>query len=297
MKKLRNILKSLAVGLLLLPATSKAIDFTHTDLLNIFSNDIVTAYSAITNNPAPTREDLRSQGLLAKALRDLSRTALSPAAEYDKYVAAATHIGPLAFTPLLGTDITNAFFAFVVEAGYEIYFTSNRVVALGDFTGTKRGAGLNLSQAVGNWQICTNTTDPKIAALLLGQVFKKLIVANRLAALSEAHPGYAPNTLAARTLHHADRGGSGGVVALNANGFDFTETEDGGGLPETGTYAFTRTGLNKGTLVLTKDDGSGTLHVTTVKLTFTSATGGRFTARNTSSHGVENATGTFTLNL
>lgn len=290
MKKFQKILKSLTLGLLLLPAASHGDGVSHTDLLNVFSNNIVTAYSAITNNPAPTREDLRSKGLLAKALRDLSRTALAPAVEFDKFVAAATHLGPLAFTPVLGADITNAFFAFVVEAGYEIYFTSNRVFVLSNFTGTKRGAGLNLSQAVQSWQICTNTTDPKIAALLLGQVYKKLIVANRLAALSEARPGYAPNTLAARMLHHTERGSSG-VVTLDANGIDFTEMEDGGGMPEAGTYTFTRTGLNTGTLVLTKDDDGGTPHVTTVKLTFTSATGGRFTARN----GGENATGTFTL--
>ena len=88
----------------------------------------------------------------------------------------------------LGTpDFAVSTLAALVEAGYEIYFTSNRVFALSNFTGTKRGAGLNLSQAVQTWQICTNTTDPKIAALLLGQVYKKLIVARKNLGLFQHH--------------------------------------------------------------------------------------------------------------
>jgi hypothetical protein len=123
------------------------------------------------------------------------------------------------------------------------------------------------------------------------QVFTKITTANRLAAIGEAHPGLALNSLVGVTVHHSGRN-PGTVQFTTAT--DCLQADDGGS-PDPATYTYQRTGLNTGTLVITDDSGNGDSDVSTIKLIFTSATGGRFSARNTSSDGVHIENGTFTI--
>jgi len=259
----------------------------YTTYLDGVSNYLSGTYAYLTNLPSPTRADKATTGLIKRALRDLSKPSTSVPGDYGLFVMAVQHLGRLALTNAVLLEAgSNVFNAFTNDAQAEIIATADRIAALSDFVPTKRSAGIQLAQAQLALDRIGTLTDIKIALLVGRQVFVKIVAANRLAAIGEAHPGFAPESVVGVTLTHQEHGNTGTVHFDDAT--QATQTDSSG--TNLSDYIWTRTGLNTATLVLTESSGS-----TTVKLHFTSATGGTFIFRNmdSSSGAAESGSGRF----
>jgi hypothetical protein len=280
--------KLLAVAaLLLLAGRSHAY---YTNYLDVVSNTLTIAYSVLTNEPAPTRVQKQQIALIGRALKTLAKPSTSVAGDYALFVKAATQLGPIGNDPLFLTLGTNVFQSFTNEAQAEIVATGDRIAALSDFVRTKKPASNQLAQAQRTLDSISSLTDIRLALVVARQVFTKIVAANRLAATGEAHPGFAADSLIGKSFVHTEHGNTGTVHFDDDT--NATETDDEG--TRTDTYTYTRTGLNTGTLVL--NDSGGGSGTTTVKIHFTSATGGTFTFRHVGDDGNDSGSGTFTLN-
>lgn len=258
----------------------------YTNFLDTASNALSFAYHSLTNT-ATNALQRRQAAIVLRALRDLSKPSTSVAGDYNLFVAAALHLGPLAFTPEFGPIGTNTFLLFTNEAQAQIDATAIRVAALNNFVRTKRPASNAVARARGTLNAIPTLTNPQLGILLARQVFAQIVIANRLATFGEAHSGFALNNLIGKTIQHTEQGETGSIFFNN----DVQATQDA--LLDT-AYTYTRTGLNTATLVLVENEGGGD-STTTVKLRFTSATGGTFTFRNVDSEGgIETGSGTFT---
>lgn len=259
----------------------------YTNFLDTASNALSFTYHSLTNT-ATNALQRKQAGIILRALRDLAKPSTSVAADYNLFVAAALHLGPLAFTPEFGPIGTNTFLLFTNEAQVEIDATEVRVAALNSFVRTKRPASNAVARAQATLNTIPTLTNPQLGILLARQVFAQIVIANRLAAYGEAHSGFALNSVVGKNLHHSEQGNTGSIFFDN----ETQATQDA--LLDT-AYTYTRTGLNTATLMLVENEGQGD-STTTVKIRFTSATGGTFTFRNVDSDGsVETGSGTFTI--
>ena len=278
----------LVAGSLLLASGAQAY---YTNYLDSVSNTLTFVHAILTNDPSPDASERRQIALIGRALRTLSLPSTTVAGDYKLFVKAAMQLGPIAEDPMFLELGTNVFDAFTNEAQVQIIAAGDRIAALNDFVGVKRAASNQVRQAQATLDRIPTLTDIRLALVVGRQVFNKINVANRLAAIGEAKPGFATDSVIGKTLAHEERGNSGTVHFDDATNATQTET---GGTPEAATYTWTRTGLNTATLVITAEDEGGP-SVTTVKLKFTSATGGTFTFRNDSDGGLETGSGTFTI--
>jgi hypothetical protein len=189
--------------------------------------------------------------------------------------------------------MTNAFLAFAFNVVIESTVLSNRVAALSQFQPQKRAASNQVWQA--QREIVLRSDHNKCPSGNIVDSRRVFQTGGRRQTRRRggSAPGFAPNSVVGKSLEHHERGGGGTLHFDDAT--HATETaanpEPGEG-PRTDNYTYTRTGLNTATLVLTEDDGG----VTTVKLIFTSTTGGRFTFKNVEDGRPENGAGTFTIN-
>lgn len=275
----------LVAALLLLGSQAQAY---YTNYLDVVSNTLSFVYTSLTNEPSPTASERQQIARIGRALRTLSKPSTNVAGDYNLFVKAATQLGPLAGDPAFLELGTNVFDAFTNQAQVEIIDAGNRVAALNDFVRVKRGASNQVRQAQATLDRIPALSDIRIALLVGRLVFNKITVANRLAAIGERKPGFAPDAVVGTSITHSNAESSG-VVSF-VDGTNFTETEVGGD-PNSGTYTYTRTGLNSATLVLTSDDGLGGQEEVTVKLVFTAEGRGKFNARN----GQEASKGSFTI--
>ena len=264
-----------------------------TNYLDQASNAVAQAYSFFPN-PLPKEQKIAFNAL-KKALADFSRPSTSVAGDYDIFVAAATHLAPIqkagAPDPTnIGLAMTNGFLAFVINVVVESTVVSNRVAALSQFQPQKRAASNLVSQAQSDLAFARTTTNVQSGVFSIRLAYFRLAAATKLVATAEARPGFAQNSVEGKTIDHHQRTNSGTVHFDDAT--HTTDTDSEGTTHE--TYAYTRTGLNTATLVLIEDDGGGVL-TTTVKLTFTSATGGRFTFKQSGTE-TGSGSGTFTIN-
>jgi hypothetical protein len=261
----------------------------YTNFLDTASNTLSVGYHSLTNT-ATNAVQRRQAALMLRALRDLAKPSTSVAGDYNLFVAAATHLGPLAFSPEFGPIGTNTFLLFTNEAQAQINATQARIAALNNFVRNKRPASNAAARAQATLDSIPTLTNPQIGILLVRQVFVQIATANRLAAFGETHSGFAANTVIGKNLQHSEPGNTGSIFFNN----DVQATQDA--LLDT-MYTYTRTGLNTATLVLVQTEGAET-NTTTVKLRFTSTSGGTFTYRSVDSSGgsVETGAGTFTIN-
>ena len=282
--------RTLVAGVMLLLATHAQALYTNYLDTTVATLTGVSNYLATLPTPTPTEK--KQLATVKRALKDLSKPSTSVAGDYALFLNAAVHLGPIALQEPFGSLGSNVFAAFQAEVGVEIYSTSIRLSSLNDFVRTKRPASNQLAQAIAKFSsIGTTVTDPQLGLLVAGQAFKNLAAAQRLLAQGEANQGLVPATLVGSTMTHMERGQTG--TEQFDDGSNATEV-DGDGTRSV-TYTFTRTGLNTATLVLSHTGGSGT-STTTVKLRFTSETGGTFTfKRVSSSDGPQTGPGTFTL--
>jgi hypothetical protein len=253
---------------------------------------LTNAVATITNDPPLTALEKKQAAAMTRAIRTLTNQPATPAEAYGLFVKAALQLGPLALQGPIGAAGTNLFNAFTNEAQAEIDCTWGRIAALNDFVRTKRAASNQLAQAQRTLDTIPTLTNPQIGILLGRVVFRKIVVANKLAAIGEAHPGFAPNGVIGKTLAHTE-GAHSGTVHFD-DGVQATETDDEG--TRTSAYTYTRTGLNKSTLVLMNPgDVSGT-NTTIAKLRFLSNTNGTFTYRFEDSDGeTGGGSGRFTI--
>ena len=278
--------KTLVAAVLLLATQAQAY---YTNYLDVVSNTLAYVQTTLTNN---TPQERKLAATIGRALKDLSKPSSSVAGDYALFLNAAIHLGPLALQEPFGNLGSNVFAAFQAEVGVEIYSTAVRIASLNDFVPTKRAASNQLARAIAKFSsIGTTVLDPQLGLLVAGQGFKNLTAAQRLVALGEARPGLVPASLVGFTLTHHERDETGTEQfddAVNA-----TET-DGDGTRSV-TYTFSRTGLDTATLVLSHAVG-GSTSTTTVKMRFTSETGGTFTFKHTGSDGgSQSGPGTFTV--
>lgn len=286
-RKLRLSL-ALVAGAMLFAGRSQAY---YTNFLDVVSNTLTTAYNSITSNPTPTKLEKREAAAMKRALKDLSKPSTSVAGDYNLFLAAAQHLGPLAFSAQFAPVGSNVFDAFTNEAEAEIEATAARVDALNDFVRVKRAASNQVAKAEATLISLSTLSDPRIALIVTRVVFARITAANHLAAIAEAHPGFAADSLVGRILHHEENNSNSGDVTFTS-ATEGTQTDSGG--PQPFTYTYERTGLNTATLVLS-EDGGGT---TTVKLRFTSATGGTFSFRHDGGgDDTQTGSGTFTLSM
>jgi hypothetical protein len=115
-----------------------------------------------------------------------------------------------------------------------------------------------------------------VALLLARQVYLKIVLANKLAAIGEAHPGFAPDGVGGKTLTHTERGETGTVEFINDTKATETPANDPAHMS---TYMYDRDGLNSAALRLTSPGDGGGEDTTNVKLRFLSSTNGTFTFR------------------
>ena len=278
----------LVAGSLLLASGAQAY---YTNYLDSVSNTLTFVHAILTNDPRPDASERRQIALIGRALRTLSLPSTTVAGDYKLFVKAAMQLGPIAEDPLFLELGTNVFDAFTNEAQVQIIAAGDRIAALSDFVRVKRAASNQVRQAQATLDRIPTLTDIRLALVVGRQVFNKINVANRLAAIGEAKPGFADDSVIGKTLTHEEPGNTGTVHFDDATNATQTET---GGTPEAATYTWTRTGLNTATLVITAEEEGGP-SITTVKLKFTSATGGTFSFRNDSGGGLETGSGTFTI--
>jgi len=255
-----------------------------TNYLDGASNLIAQSFDASAGTP-------KVHAILGRALNDFKKPSTSVAGDYKIFVAVATHLLPLSAlggNADLGLAMTNAYQSFVLEALTEAYVLSNRVAMLSQFQPQRRPASNAVFQAEKALQTALTTSNLTVAFLSVRLAFVKLTVAAKLEASAEAHPGLAPDSVAGRVLTH-NEGSRNGTVTFTDD-TNFTETDNSGSGPSSGTYTWTRTGLNTATLVLTS---GGT---TTVKARFTTTTNGTFSYHHEGGGDqTRNGTGTFTL--
>jgi hypothetical protein len=265
----------------------------YTNFLNDAVGALTAQYNTLTSNPTPTRMERQAIARIQHAFKDLSKPSTSVAGDYNLFLAAALHLGPIAFSPDFAPIGSNVFKAFTNEAQAEIFATQARIAALSDFVRVKRAASTQITQAQGSLNGISSLTDPRLALIVGRLVFAKIVVANKLAAIGEAHPGFAPDSVVGKTITHHENGKTGMVHFDDAT--NATQTHNDGSM-DTSSYTWTRTGLSTATLVVHEPcDGGGT-GTTTVKIHFTSATGGTFSAHDVECDGsTHNQAGTFTI--
>jgi hypothetical protein len=276
-----SFFKALAIAVLLLVATRA--QALHTPYMAALSNQVSQYQAFLTTVPG---EEKKARALL-RALNVFSRPSTSIAQDYDRFLNATLQLGQFAFTDTnLLNGGTNVFIMFMNDAGVEIFVTQARLNALNPFVRTKKAASNQLAQALS--LLIANSTETNLTLGLLrgGQVFRKLVNAQRLTTLGEANQGFAANSVLGGNLFHEESDSSGTITFTNAT--EFSQTD--GGETSGGTYTYTRTGLNTATLVLVEEGGTNT-----VPLRFTSAGAGRFTYRFVGNEGTERGSGRFTL--
>lgn len=278
-------MKVLVVAAVLALANQSHALYTHyldvaVGTLTVFSNSLATL-------PTPTPAEKKQLAEVKRALKDVGKPSVSVAGDYNLFFAAVAHLGDLATTPTFDDIGTNAFNAFLGEAQVEYFVTSLRVAALNDFVRQKRAASNQLAQAFAAFTtLQANPTNKQLGLLLGRQIFTKLTVANKLADMGEAHSGFAADSVGGKTLDYHVAGRTGHEHFTDATHTDSTDLD--GGMTSGNTYTYNRTGLSTATLVL--DYGGG--QMTSVKIKFTSAAGGKFTFHSNSHSG----SGTFDLN-
>ena len=285
--KLLSIKVLVLAALLALANQSHALYTNYLDVavgtLTYFSNSLATATNA-------TRAEKKQLAEVKRALKDLGKPSASVAGDYNLFFASVAHLGDLAADPTFDAIGTNAFNAFVGEAQAEYGATYVRVASLNDFVRTKRSASNQLAKAYSALVTLSTTTNKQLGLLLGRQIYTKLTTANRLAAIGEAHPGFAADSVSGKTLVYHVGTRMGMEQFTDATHTDSTDLD--GSMSSGNTYTYTRTGLSTAMLVL--DYGSG--HTTSVKARFTSATGGTFTFHSVSPDGSRRGPGTFDLN-
>lgn len=261
----------------------------YTNYLDVVVAAINFQYNALTNDPSPTPAERQQIALMGRALRTLAKPSTNVAGDYNLFVTAATQLGPIANNPEFLTLGTNVFNAFTNEVQAQIIATAGRIAALSVFVGTKRAASNNLRQAQLTLDRIPTLSNIQLALVLGRQIFAKIGAANRLAAKGEANPGFAADSVEGTSISHTNRGGGFGVITF-VDATNYTEIDDGSELGS-GTYTYTRTGLNTATLVV--NGVTPEVFTVTVKLTFTTANGGRFSAHEAGNPTA--GTGTFTI--
>jgi len=262
----------------------------YTNFLDNIVGALITESNQLAGIPAPTSTEKKQLAEVKKALKDLSKPSYSVAGDYNLFFLAALHLGDLANDPMFATIGEDAFNAFLGEAQAEFGQASNRVAALNNFVPTKRAAAAQLVIAGNAFTTLQGTSNQIVALLLVKQVFTRVAKADVLAAKGEAHSGFALNSLDGFIIHYTS-GAHAGTLDFE-NDTDVLLTNENG--MDSGTYTYTRTGLNTGAVVI-NDVETGPNNAT-VKLTFTSATTGKFSFHEVKAdNSVVNASGTFTV--
>ncbi len=240
--------------------------------------------------PSPTKNDKKHFSAVKKALKDLSKPSTSVAGDFNLFFLAVVHLGDLVADPVFGPTLdsvgTNAFNGFVSDAQVSFLVMSRQLAALNDFVKVKKAASNQLNAVYSTLVTLSTTTNKQLGLLLGRQVFARLEAANKLLVKGQAQSGLAPANLVGFTLHHDSNGEAGEVKFLDDT--HATQTNSEGTLSH--TYTYTRTGLNTATLLVNETSGTST-----VKLKFTSGTGGSFTYSFVDESGTESGKGTFTL--
>ena len=144
MKKQKLVL-ALALGLTLLLANRAQAYYTN--FLDVASNALSATYTTLTNNPNPSPADKKTAARIKRALADLSRPSTNVVGDYTLFLAAASHLGPVAVSPDFVPIGSNVFNLFTNEAQAQIFAAADRVAALNDFVRTKRAASNQVVQA------------------------------------------------------------------------------------------------------------------------------------------------------
>jgi len=265
------------ISLFALCGRSQAVCVNHlgelNDALNTVGGVLVSELFARTNG-TPTAQQTREAKAIARALTTLSLPATNTSQGYGLFLKAAQQLGPLALQGQIGLAGSNVFSAFTNQAQAEIDCTAERVGALGEFNRSKRPASNQLAQAQRTLNTIHTLSNPQVALLLGRQVYLKIVLANKLAAIGEAHPGFAPDGVIGKTLTHTERGDTGTVEFINDTEANEIPANDPA---HSSTYMYDRNGLNSAALKLTfPGDPTGT-NTTNVKLKFLSSTNGTFT--------------------
>jgi hypothetical protein len=277
---MKNALQLLILVLMgaLLPA--RAVPYT--SHLDEMSNLVAQAHAATADMP-------KVHALLGKALADFEKPSTSVAGDYNIFIAVATHLIPLTrvsggeeLAAQMGLSLSNAFVNFVTEAHIGAAMASNRVAALSDFQRNKRPAANQVRQAYRALDLQAETSNIQLAMLSLRLAFVKIGVANKLAAKAEANPGLSPESIVGEALNHTSSKDTGSITFT-----DDTNYTDGA---LSGTYTYTRTGLNSALIELTSEQEE-----TKVTLVFKTATSGVFTVVSVTPAGTFRDKGTFTL--
>jgi hypothetical protein len=250
--------------------------------LTAASNQVALYLTTLTN-----AGDGAEAKALNKALKALAKPSASVAQDYDLFVSASLKLGQFGLSdPNLFLIGSNTFVFFLNSADEQIDATAARIAALNDFVKTKKAASNQLAQARATLTAAETNANLQLALSQGRVVFTKITTANRLAAIGEAHSGFAPDSLDGKLLSFAGRDSSG-TEELSPSG---TFKENGNSAPD-GTFTFTRSGLNSGTVVLNYDNGA----VTTAQLNFKTTTSGKFAAHTEDTDGEDNDNGTFTI--
>jgi hypothetical protein len=300
MKTGKLILAKLTIilSLLALCGRSEAVCVSHQEklieALNGAGGVLVAEYNARTNSDA-TPQQKREAKAIARALATLSTPATNTAQGYSIFLKAATQLGPLAVSGPIGVAGTNVFAAFTNQAQAEIDCTADRIGALGEFNRSKKSASNQLAQAQRTLNTIHTLSNPQIALLLGRQVYLKIVLANKLAAIGEAHPGFAVDGLIGMRLTHTERNETGTIDFIN----DVQANQDSGtDQAHPSTYTYDRNGLNTAALELKYPNNDGDENVTNVKLKFLSSTNGTFTLKFHGGDGSrDSGNGRFTLTL
>jgi hypothetical protein len=245
------------------------------DALNVAKGVLESELFARTNG-TPTAQQTREAKAITRALATLSLPATNTSQNYGLFLKAATQLGPLALDGPIGLAGANVFGAFTNQAQAEIDCTAERVGALGEFNRSKRPASNQLAQAQRSLN-SIESANPQVALLLARVVYLKIVLANKLAGIGEAHPGFAPDGVAGKTLTHTEGGDTGTVQFINDTEANETPANDP---VHMSIYMYDRNGLNTAGLKLTyPGDVAETTNTTNVKLKFLSSTNGTFTFR------------------
>ena len=287
--KVANAYRSGFVASLVMLALTSQSHALYTNFLNDTSNTLAVAYTSLTDNPSPTRQEQRDAASIERALKEFRKPSASVVTDYSLFVTATAHLGALAMDFL--PSLTNSFAAFIGEAQAEIDLTAARIALLNDFVRTKKAASNRLAQAQAAVDSISSPPDTRRDIRAGRQVFVKIVAANKLAAIGEMRPGFAPDSILGLRLSYAIAHGPSGFVAFT-NSTQYEQAEGSGHVVTTdeGTYTYDRTGLNTAQLVL---HGSGLTD--TVKLAYRSSTSGILTSQIVSGGGAQSRRGTFTL--
>jgi hypothetical protein len=273
------------VKIIVLAAMSLLAERSHalySDILLDVSNTVATVYQGVTNGSISVSSSQRTR--LRRAYRDLRQPSLSVERDYDIFVAAARHLGRSAFQEPFHEKGATAYTNFLIRAQYEILVVSNRVAALNQFVAVKGEARRAVRRAQDTYDGLVEglqsgqITDEQVGILVLQRVYHRIRKAKHLAAIGERHPGWAPDNVEGKMLSYTNRSGANGSIH-----FDDASTAtqvDTDGNPNTVSYTWTRTSLNRGRLVLTApcDEGPN-MRTTTVRIRFRAVMRGTFSAR------------------